>query len=77
VTFRPRRSWIGPLLLIAVAAILVAACVPGSGGVDASGNPISPSPHPPLEPAEPGADPVPDDGAAEAAIRRETETRRP
>jgi YidC/Oxa1 family membrane protein insertase len=58
VTFRPRRSWIGPLLLIAVAAIVVAACVPGSGGVDASGNPISPSPHPPLQPAQPGADPV-------------------
>ena len=58
MTFRPRRSWIGPLLLIAVAAIVVAACVPGSGGVDASGNPISPSPHPPLQPAQPGADPV-------------------
>jgi len=58
VTFRPRRSWIGPLLLIAVAAVVVAACVPGSGGVDASGNPISPSPQPPLEPAQPGADPV-------------------
>ena len=58
MTFRPRRSWIGPLLLIAVVAILVAACVPGGGGVDASGNPISPSPLPPLQPAEPGADPV-------------------
>ena len=58
MTFRSRRSWIGPLLLIAVAAIVVAACVPGSGGVDASGNPISPSPHPPLQPAQPGADPV-------------------
>jgi YidC/Oxa1 family membrane protein insertase len=58
VTFRPQRSWIGPLLLIAVSAIVVAACVPGGGGVDASGNPISASPHPPLEPAEPGADPV-------------------
>jgi YidC/Oxa1 family membrane protein insertase len=58
VTFRPRRSWIGPLLLIAISAIVVAACVPGSAGVDASGNPISPSPHPPLEPAQPGADPI-------------------
>ena len=38
MTFRPKRSWIGPLLLIAVAAVLVAACLPGSGGVDASGN---------------------------------------
>jgi len=58
VTITPRRSWIGPILLIAVIAILVAACAPGGGGVDASGNPILPSPHPPLEPAEPGADPI-------------------
>ena len=58
MTFRPKRSWIGPLLLIAVAAVVVAACVPGSGGVDASGNPISATPHPPLEPAQPGADPI-------------------
>jgi YidC/Oxa1 family membrane protein insertase len=58
VTLRPQRSWVGPLLLIAISAIVVAACVPGSAGVDASGNPISPSPHPPLEPAQPGADPI-------------------
>ena len=58
MTITPRRSWIGPILLIAVIAILVAACAPGGGGVDASGNPILPSPHPPLEPAEPGADPI-------------------
>ena len=58
MTLSPRRSWIGPILLIAAIAILVAACVPGGGGVDASGNPISPSPHPPLEPAQPGADPI-------------------
>jgi YidC/Oxa1 family membrane protein insertase len=58
VTLRPQRSWIGPLLLIAISAIVVAACVPGSAGVDASGNPISPSPHPPLQPAQPGADPI-------------------
>jgi YidC/Oxa1 family membrane protein insertase len=58
VTLRPRRSWIGPVLLIAAIAILVAACAPGGGGVDASGNPIPPSPHPPLEPAQPGADPI-------------------
>jgi YidC/Oxa1 family membrane protein insertase len=57
VTLSPRRSWIGPILLIATIAILVAACAP-SGGVDASGNPISPSPAPPLEPAQPGADPI-------------------
>ena len=58
MTITPRRSWIGPILLIAAIAILVAACAPGGGGVDASGNPIPPSPHPPLEPAEPGADPI-------------------
>jgi YidC/Oxa1 family membrane protein insertase len=58
VTVRPRRSWIGPVLLIATIAILVAACVPGGGGIDASGNPIPPSPAPPLEPAQPGADPI-------------------
>ena len=58
MTLTPRRSWIGPILLIAAIAILVAACAPGGGGVDASGNPIPPSPHPPLEPAEPGADPI-------------------
>jgi len=58
VTITPRRSWIGPILLIAAILILVAACAPGGGGVDASGNPIPPSPHPPLEPAEPGADPI-------------------
>ena len=58
MTLTPRRSWIGPILLIAAIAILVAACAPGGGGVDASGNPILPSPHPPLEPAEPGADPI-------------------
>ena len=58
VTLRPRRSWIGPVLLIAAIAILVAACAPGGGGVDASGNPIPPSPQPPLEPAQPGADPI-------------------
>ena len=58
MTLRPQRSWVGPLLLIAICAIVVAACVPGSAGVDASGNPISPSPHPPLQPAQPGADPI-------------------
>ena len=58
MTLRPQRSWVGPLVLIAISAIVVAACVPGSAGVDASGNPISPSPHPPLQPAQPGADPI-------------------
>jgi YidC/Oxa1 family membrane protein insertase len=58
VTFRPSRSWIGPLLVIALAAILVAACAPTGATIDASGNTITPTPQPPLEPAQPGADPV-------------------
>jgi YidC/Oxa1 family membrane protein insertase len=54
---RSTRAWLGPLLLILAVVLLVAACGP-SGGVDASGNPISPAPQPPLQPAQPGADPV-------------------
>lgn len=53
---RSARAWVGPLLLLAL-VVVVAACDP-SGGVDSSGNPISPSPHPPLQPAQPGADPI-------------------
>ena len=56
---RPGRATIGPILLILAVALFVAACDPtGGGGVDASGNPISPSPQPPLRPASPGADPI-------------------
>jgi YidC/Oxa1 family membrane protein insertase len=51
------RSWVGPALFFIAIALVIAACAPGNG-VDASGNPISPSPIPPLRPAEPGADPV-------------------
>jgi YidC/Oxa1 family membrane protein insertase len=56
---RPRRELLLPLLLFAGVALLVAACSPsgtvpaGSGGVAATA-----SPHPPLTPAQPGADPV-------------------
>jgi len=56
---RPRRELLLPLLLFVAVALLVAACSPsgitpvGSGGVAATA-----SPHPPLTPAQPGADPV-------------------
>jgi YidC/Oxa1 family membrane protein insertase len=56
---RPRRELLLPLLLLVGVALLAAACSPsgivpgGSGGVAATA-----SPHPPLTPAQPGADPV-------------------
>ena len=56
---RPRRELLLPLLLIGGLGLLVAACSPsgivpvGSGGVAATA-----SPHAPLTPAQPGADPV-------------------
>ena len=56
---RPRRALLLPLLLIVGVGLLVAACSPsgivpvGSGGVAATA-----SPHAPLTPAQPGADPV-------------------
>ena len=56
---RPRRELLLPLLLIVGVTLLVAACSPsgiapaGSGGVAATA-----SPHAPLTPAQPGADPV-------------------
>ena len=56
---RPRRELLLLLLLFVAVALLAAACTPpgivptGSGGVAATA-----SPHPPLTPAQPGADPV-------------------
>jgi YidC/Oxa1 family membrane protein insertase len=54
---RPWRAWIGPLLLIAVALLIVAACVPGStGSPGTSGNPAAATIPPaaiPLVPASP------------------------
>ena len=56
---RPRRELLLPLLLFVAVVLLLAACSPpgiapvGSGGVAATA-----SPHPPLTPAQPGADPV-------------------
>jgi YidC/Oxa1 family membrane protein insertase len=53
---RPARAWIGPLLLIAVALFVAAACVGGPVGSPGSGSPaITPTPSAaiPLEPAHP------------------------
>jgi YidC/Oxa1 family membrane protein insertase len=49
-----------PLLLIALVVLVVAACaVPAGPGASGSGGPIaSATPHPPLEAAKPGADPI-------------------
>ena len=58
MTLSPTLRRIGPaLLLMIVVAIVIAACVPGStpGG---SGVAPSATPHPPLTPASPGADPI-------------------
>jgi len=47
---------IAPILLLALVALVLAACV---GDPGASGGPLaSPTPQPPLKPAEPGADPI-------------------
>jgi YidC/Oxa1 family membrane protein insertase len=59
VTLPPTLRRIGPALLIAIGiAIVVAACVPGATPTGSDGLPITPTPHPPLTPAQPGADPV-------------------
>ncbi len=59
VTLSPTLRRIGPALLIAIGiAIVVAACVPGATSTGSDGLPITPTPHPPLTPAQPGADPV-------------------
>ena len=57
MTLSPTLRRIGPPLLLAVLiALVIAACVPGAspGGSGAEG---TPTPAPPLEPAQPGADP--------------------
>ena len=59
VTQSPTLRRIGPALLLAVGiALLVAACIPGAAPTGSDGLPITPTPHPPLEPAKPGGDPV-------------------
>ena len=59
MTLSPTLRRIGPALLIAIViAVVVAACIPGAAPTGSNGLPITPTPHPPLEPAKPGADPV-------------------
>jgi YidC/Oxa1 family membrane protein insertase len=47
-----------PAILIGAIVLLVAACLPGSGGGSPGAPTPTPTPHPPLVPASPGADPV-------------------
>ena len=56
----PRFSWtrVAPILLLVLVALVLAACA-GTATPGASGGPgVSPTPHPPLTPAQPGADPI-------------------
>ncbi len=56
----PRIRWdrIGQIALLLLVVLVVAACA-GTGAPGASGVATpSPTPHPPLEPAQPGADPI-------------------
>jgi YidC/Oxa1 family membrane protein insertase len=60
VTF-PRFRWgrVAPILLLVLLVLLLAACAPVTGSPGASGAvPASAAPHPPLVPAQPGADPI-------------------
>ncbi len=55
-----RFSWarVAPILSLVLVALVLAACA-GTGAPGASGGPaVSPTPHPPLTPAQPGADPI-------------------
>ena len=55
---RPRRELLLPLLLFVAVALLVAACSPSGIVPGGSGGAATSAPHPPLTPAQPGADPV-------------------
>ena len=62
VMVRAARPWIRrsmPIIVLVLMALVVAACAaPGSGPVGSGGVAPSATPHPPLTPAQPGADPV-------------------
>ena len=58
MTLSPTWRRLIPVLLIILVALVAAACVPGSGPAGSGGVAASPTPHPPLTPAQPGADPV-------------------
>lgn len=54
MTLSPTLRRIGPaLLVLAILAIVIAACVPGATSTGSDGLPISPTPQPPLAPAQP------------------------
>jgi YidC/Oxa1 family membrane protein insertase len=58
---RSRRfSWarVGPILLLVLVALVVVACAPTTAPGASGGPALPPSPHPPLTPAQPGADPI-------------------
>jgi len=54
---RPDRAWLGPILLLAVVALAVAACAPVAAPGSSAVPTVTPGPTP-LVPASPGADPV-------------------
>jgi YidC/Oxa1 family membrane protein insertase len=54
---RPDRAWLGPILLLAVVALAVAACAPVAAPGSSAVPTVTPEPTP-LVPASPGADPV-------------------
>ena len=59
MTLSPTLRRIGPALLLAIVfAFILAACVPGATPTGSDGQPIPSQAAPPLEPAEPGSDPV-------------------
>jgi YidC/Oxa1 family membrane protein insertase len=57
-TLGPTLRRLLPVLLLPALLLIVAACVPGSGGGSPGAPTPTPTPHPPLTPATPGADPV-------------------
>ncbi len=56
---RPDRAWVGPILLIGLVMLLLAACAPvgQNGGSPGASAAVTPTPTP-LVPAHPGADPI-------------------
>ena len=60
ISLRPMLRRAAPFLLLGLIVLIVAACAgagaPGSGASGSGG--VIPTPHPPLEPAKPGSDPV-------------------
>ena len=54
---RPDRAWLGPILLLAIVALAVAACAPVTAPGASAAPTVTPEPTP-LLPASPGADPV-------------------